>query len=274
MMHKHKHKHKHEDHAMVVVNGTNYKKHRILADVNVPSKFSIDRRRNKLFFCINGDESSDQSFRLVILDLDTELTSIIPGIRNGFASAVDPEGIVYLGGSDGIFQYNYDTRDVDTPAVLNGVDIFDMHFHEHLYFVETANQNLFQWKDNQKIIINRLKGYGVHHFIISNNDDILFVSATGVFTMRKGAVFPYMFAGATADVHSRGLAADVYDIPHLIAQDGIYLIDTKQKSVKKILPLDNGFGLAFDKDNNIIYSEERSVTILIRQIDPYFLKKS
>lgn len=249
---------------VVVLGGTYFKKHVVLRNAKVPSKLSIDRLKNNLFFSMYADEVSDQSFNSVVLNLDTGLNAIIPDISNGFASAVDPAGSVYLGGSNGIFRFNYDSHNVDKPGILQGVDICDMYFHECLYFVETANRNLFKWKEEKKSRVDNLAGYGIQHFLITENDDILFVNCSGVFMLQRETSFPITFGGASRDAHFRGMTVDANGLPYLIAQDGIYTIDVINRHVIKKWPLENGHGLAFDNDNNIIYSDERSVTKLIR----------
>lgn len=261
------HKHKVKFESAVVINGDSYKQQIILSGANVPTKLSIDRLTNNLFFCINADANSHQSFQIVVLNLDTGSKAIIPGIRNGFASAVDPTGSVYLGGSDGIYQFNYDTHKVFKLPIISGVDVFDMFFHNWLYFVETANQNLFMWKKGEKLIVEDMEGYGIHYFAITAYEDILFVNATGVYMMRKGTLYPITLGGASRGTHIRGVTTDVNGVPYLIAQDGIYAVDMTQRHVERILALENGYGIAFDKDNNIFYSDERSVVKLIRQIN-------
>lgn len=261
-------KHRVKFENLIEINGRHYKKQIVLSGAKVPSKFSIDRLKNNLFFCINADEFSDQSFHSVVLNLDTGLNAIIPGIQNGFASAVDPKGSVYLGGSDGIFQFNYDTYNVDKPGILEGVDIFNMYFHKGLYFIETANQNLFKLKDKQKSMVDVLEGYGIQYFGITNYDDIVFVNPSGVYMLRRGTSIPITLGGAARGAHFRGVAIDVHGVPFLIAQDGIYSIDMVHRHVVRMLPMENGYGLAFDRGNNIVYSDERSVIKLVLQNEP------
>ncbi|XP_045766253.1 ommochrome-binding protein-like [Maniola jurtina] len=242
-----------------------YKKQVVLADVNIPYKFSIDRNRNKLFFCINADEFSDQSFHNVILDLNTASVEVVPNIRNGFASAVDQNtGSVYLGGSDGIYKYSYQTHDIEKPALVRGVDIFDMHFKDDLYFVDTTNLDLHVLRNNQQSIVPSVEEYGIHHCAIDGNDNLILANPTGLFLMPKGAKSPIRLSGNDNIENIRGITTDVHGEPYLIAQNGIYSIDHVNKQVEMILPLENGYALAFDKDNNIIFSDERSVVKLIQ----------
>lgn len=259
------HKHKVRFAPVKFINGTPYIKKILLTGVRVPSKFSIDRLRNNLFFCINSDEFSNQSFYSVILNLDTGLNAIIPSIRNGYASAVDPSGSVYIGGSDGIYRFNYDTRDVDIPGLLVGVDICDMYFHKCLYFVETASQSLFMWKDDKKIEVEHLEGYVVQHFLVNTYGDILFVNPSGVHMLRKGTESPISFNIPSREAHFHGVTTDANGESYLIGQDGMYTVDMIERQVVRITPMNNGYGLAFDKDNNIIYSNERYVAKLICQ---------
>lgn len=247
---------------VVLLYGKPYRKQVILADANVPYKLTLDRIKNKLFFCINADEFSNQSFHSVVLDLDTGVGSVIPGIRNGFASAVDPlEGTVYLGGSDGIFKYNYQTLDVDKSPLIKGVDVFDMFFKNEIFFVDTATQNLCTVKNGRKFPVKALKEFLIQHFVIDNNNDTYFINSMGLF------VLPHGSKNATAypdgNLNFRGAAVDASGVPYFIAEDGIFAIDQQSKSLQKVLSVKNGYGLAFDKDNNIVYSDDRSLTKLI-----------
>lgn len=246
----------------VKVRGHSYKKQIILEDAQIPYKLSIDRETNNLFFCINADQFSDQSFHSVVLNLDSGFTSIIPGIRNGFASAVDQDtSTVYLGGSEGIFTYSYDTRDVEKPALVKGVDIFDMFFFKHLYFVDTANQNLHIYNNNRSKQVTQVETSLIKYFAINGRDELFFLSAMGLFMQPFKSKSPILLDNY--DINFRGATTDVYGTPHFVAQDGIYLIDEQSKQLVRILTLENGYGLAFDKDNNIVYSDERTVTKLI-----------
>ncbi|CAH2091162.1 unnamed protein product [Euphydryas editha] len=239
-----------------------YKKQIILADVNIPYKFSLDRKKNKLFFCINADEFSDQSFQSVVLDLNTEMVHIVPNIRNGFASTVDQyTGTVYLGGSDGIYQYNYQTQDINRPAILKGVDIFDMYFKDCLYFVETTNLDLYELRNNKKYIVSNLEEYGIHHFVIDGDDNIILANSSGLFYMHKKAKTPIRFSNGVQNI--RGMTTDTEGKPYVIAKDGIYAINKDNEHPFKLLTLNDGYGMAFDNENNIIYSDERSVLKLV-----------
>lgn len=250
-----------EDVAFMEVSGKLHKKHVVLADVNIPYKFSLNRSKDCLFFCINADDFSEHSFHSVVLDLKSRLATIIPGVRNGFASAVDQTtGAVYLGGSDGIYQYNFHTKDVNRLPLISGVDIFDMYFHNYLYFVDTANQNIHVLKNNLPILIPELKDYQIQHFVVDAQENVIFVNSTGLFILMKGSKLATLYDDRS--INFRGATTDMQGVPHFIAQDGIYSID-ENKELVKIITLDNGYGLAFDKDNNIIYSDERTVNKLI-----------
>ncbi|XP_022830298.1 ommochrome-binding protein-like [Spodoptera litura] len=245
----------------VVISGVPHKRNVILADANIPYKFSIDRKKNTLFFCINADEFSDQSFQSVALNLDTGLASIVPGIRNGYASAVNQtSGEVYLGGSDGIFKYNYSTSDIDKPALVNRTDIFDMYFHNNLFFVDTAKQNLYEYKDTTKLLVPEVKENLIQHFVIDGKSDLYFINPTGLFVLVKGSKSPVIVHGN--DISIRGATTDAFGTPYFIAHNGIYSINKINKQLSLVLPVNNGYAVAFDKSNNIIYSDERSVNIL------------
>lgn len=198
-----------------------------------------------------------------MLNLDTELVSIIPGIRNGFASAVNQStGDVYLGGSDGIFKHNCNTNNIDQRHFVNGVDVFDMYFNGSIYFTDTATQNLhYLNKYRQNCLISYLKGNLIQHFVYDINNDLYYVNYSGVCVLTKGSKSPMLFERNVLNI--RGAAVDASGLPLFVAKDGIYEINKVRKNLSRILTLENGYGLAFDKNNNIIYSEERSVFALI-----------
>lgn len=247
--------------AVVEIRGVPYRKHVILADVNIPYKFSLDRRRNILFFCMNADEFSDQSFHSVVLNLETEIPIVVPGIRNGFASAVDQtSGQVFLGGSYGIFPYNYSTNDIDKPALIEGIDIFDMYHNKDLYFVDTSTQTLHVWKKGKDTIVPQTRDQLIHHFVVYH-EGLFFVNPNGLFFIRNGS--NTATSVDDGDIHYRGATVDTNGAPHFIAHDGIYAINEQSKRPEKILPIENGYGLSFDAKNNIVYGNERSVIKLI-----------
>lgn len=242
----------------VFLRGVPQKRQILLADANIPYKFSLDRKHNRLFFCINAEELTDQSFQSVVLELDTKASYVIPGLRNGFASTVDQAtGTTYLGGSQGIYRFNPSKRDVEKQPYLDGVDVFDMYYKNDLYYVDTANQNLFVYRNNKKIAVPEVKEYLIHHFIIDESDDIFFVNASNLFLLRKGAKAPTLFNNRS--LNCRGITTDNYGTPHLMLEDGIYSVDKKHSQLTKILAINNGYGVAFDRHNDIIYSDDRSI---------------
>ncbi|CAK1556244.1 unnamed protein product [Leptosia nina] len=235
------------------------KKQVMLEDVNVPYKFSIDRARNKLFFCINADEFCDQSFRSAILDLDTGVASVVPSIRNGFASAVDNEnGAVFLGGSDGIFKYNYSSNDIDKSPIIGQVDVFDMKFKDYLYFIDTFNLDLYLLKDEKKLAVASIDDHGIQHFTFAGNYLILSNSNGLYYLDIENCEFGPVWFSNTVD-NVRGLSTDINDVPYLVARDGIYSVHVDNMEVTKLISLDDGSALDFDKNNNMVYSEGRSV---------------
>lgn len=251
------------DESNVILHGVPYKKHVILADVNYPTKLSIDRHQNNVVFCINADEFSDQSFHSVILNLERGLPFVVPGIRNGFASAVDhTNGSVYLGGSDGIYVYNHETKTIDRPALVSGIDIFDMFFQKYLYFVDTATQSLHILKDGKQMKVSNLDEHLIHHFVVDEKGNLYFVDPRGLYILKRGKHRAILLDDTT--LHYRGVTLDKHGAPHFIAQDGIYEINRETGQIEKKLSLEKGFGLAFDKNNNIVYSLERELIRLIR----------
>lgn len=232
----------------------------ILVDVNIPYNFSIDRKRDKLFFCINADEVCDQSFQSAVADLNTGCASVIPNVRNGFASAVDQDtGTVYLAGSDGIFKYNNLINDIEKPALIKNIDVFDMKFNNNfIYFIDTANMNLFVLKNGKKVCVATIEEYGIQHFTFADQYVIL-SNANGLYYYVKENCDcePVMISNTVDNI--RGLVTDLNGLPHIVAQRGLFFIDLESMDVIQLMCLEDGYALDFDKNNNIIYSDGRTV---------------
>ncbi|KAJ8713472.1 hypothetical protein PYW07_013842 [Mythimna separata] len=182
-----------------------------------------------------------QSFQSVVLDLDTGQTSIVPRLRNGFASAVDQAtGDVYLGGSDGIYKYNYISQDIEKPALVHKTDIFDMYFDHYLYFVDTAKQNLYVYKDKTKSLVPEAKDNLIQHFVFDANSDLYFVNPTGLFLLKKRCKSPTLVHGN--DISFRGATTDAFGTPYFVAHSGIYCIDKDNNQLMLRLSVNNGYG--------------------------------
>lgn len=235
----------------VNINGLYYDKEILKDEIDRPYLLAVDYSSNNLYFSYNVNE---EEFRSARLNLNTKEFSNIEGITNGFAHTVDQETHdIYIGGSDGIYKYDYGNNKAELIAG-KGIDIWRVYFNGVLYYSEFPNQFLYMLVDGESRRFPDLEDTKVYDFVIDKDDDIFFTNATGLFSQKKGT------KNATLYVENpvmRSLTTDKEGNVYACLQDGIYVANKAATSMDKIIEIDDGFGLTFDNDNNIVYSDAK-----------------
>lgn len=94
----------------IIVNDVLQNEEVLKAQVTSPYQMAMDYDTNTLFFSYSTGDSD--VFRSAYLNLKTNEFGDIPGIAGGFSNTVDnKKNIVYLGGRDGIYEFNYNTKE-------------------------------------------------------------------------------------------------------------------------------------------------------------------
>lgn len=206
----------------------------------------INRHENAIYFTFE-DLTEIPTRLLGHLDLYTNKASVIHGIRNATAVAIDQSyNKVYVGGADGLFKIN-DKKIPERLPIQD--DIRHMHYNNGLYF--TNNQGrAFKFEDGFASPVPELRGLEVEQFIFDNDNNIFFIRGKKLFTVKLGtrAVNTYERHEANA------IATDIYSKAYLCASDGLYMYNKYKFIFDKIGNLPNIKALTFDKDNNPIYT--------------------
>ncbi|XP_061711109.1 ommochrome-binding protein-like [Cydia pomonella] len=227
-----------------------YQKEVLKKNVNDPYQMTIDYNTNTLFFSHSraNPKNNEDVFESAYLNLATNEYNIIPGILGGFSAAVDNnKHKVYLGGRNGIYEYDYETKRA-THVNPNGYSIWQLFFKDKLYYTAYPQERVYTFEGGKSLIVPELKRTSAQLVALDNNYNMYFSNSSGLFCLNKSdkniiQLGEYTINSFTADVNG-----NIY----FSTPSAFYNIDNNQK-VNKLVDLDDVFGLVVDGKNNFIY---------------------
>lgn len=240
----------------VIIDNIYHAKELIKQDLDRPYMLAVDNTSNLLYFSYSLQNNADV-FTTAKVDLDDNVFTDLK-ILNGFAQTVDQHTHdVYIGSDDGIYKYNNKKNEAEFLG-LSGSDIWSIYYNDVLYFSEFPSQFLYTFIDGEVVRFKDLEDTKVDHFIIDNENVIFFTNASGLYSQPKGtkdAVFVEEFGY----YGPRGMSKDGKGDIYLCMRNGIFKIDKVEANLNKIADIDDCFGIAFDRDNNIIYADSSNI---------------
>lgn len=243
----------------VIVNGVYHDLEELKSGLDRPYQLAVDYSTNTLFFSYSLNEKDDV-FKTAYINLNTKEFSDIAGVNNGFAQTVDQNNHeVYIGGSDGLYKYNINTKSTELFGAKD-TNIWSIYFKDLLYYTGFPSQFLYTYVNGESQRYKNLEDTKVDQFVIDNDDVIFFTNATGLFSQEKDTKDAVLYQEYPID-GPRGLTTDLNGDVYVCMFDGIYKVNKDETLLKKLLDIDDAFGMAFDNENNIIYSD---ATKLIR----------
>ncbi|CAH0722742.1 unnamed protein product, partial [Brenthis ino] len=104
------------------------------------------------------------------------------------------------------------------------------------------------------------KGHIKHKFAIDGDNDIFITNETGLYRIKNGTDHRIFYEGPklfrAIEINNKGRA-------YFTGQNGIFIANKESNTLEKIAHIKNIFGLAFDNDNNIIYSNPSEIIKLV-----------
>ncbi|XP_038218914.1 ommochrome-binding protein-like [Zerene cesonia] len=227
-------------------------------------KLAILRSTNTLYYSFEPNISDEEYYKVGFINLDDPVNStIISGgkyIMNFGTFDVDQEnGLVYLGGSDGI--YVLDTKSYKVaPYSSRGDSVLSLFYKGHVYFVRYGEYRIVKKKgDNFDVIVEHMP---VKNFVVNKDYVIVFVSMYGLFATKNDET-----VWLSKNSYFRGLAINLDDEIYVWWLDGIYKITIDKKladsRVDKVIELEDIDALTFDNDNNFLFTSGRSLYKLL-----------
>lgn len=240
---------------------TLYEREILATGLDRPYLLAIDHSANTLYFSYSIVTGEDEAFRTANVDLKDKELKNITSVRNGFAQAIDStNNEVYIGGDEGIYKYD-PKKDTAELYAANDTNIWMLYFHDDLYYAGFPSQILYVIKNGESVRFKDLEDTKVDMFVIDKDDDMFYSNTTGIYGQKKGTKDAELYK-IFDDTAARALTVDKNGIVHACMVDGVYVANKNEKKFDKILDLDEGFGVAFDRNNNIIYSDSTTVYIL------------
>ncbi|XP_013178699.1 PREDICTED: ommochrome-binding protein-like [Papilio xuthus] len=243
----------------ITINGIDYERETLKTNLDRPYSLAIDYSTNILYFSYSL-KPTDDVFKSVKINLYTKEYSEIEGIENGFVQTVDQiNHIPYIGSSKGIFKYDY-TENEALPYIAYDCDIWEIYYRDNvLYYSDFPAQFLYTITNGEIVRFEDLDDMKIIHFLIDDNDVMFYTNATGLYSQPKGSKDAYLYIKLDNGDKVRGLTVDKNGYVYACFEDGIYKVNTATGLLEHILEIDDGFGVAFDANNNIVYSDATSV---------------
>ncbi|XP_026484564.2 ommochrome-binding protein-like [Vanessa tameamea] len=241
-----------------------HKKDVIGIGLNRPYQLAYDHGDHKIFFSYNTGKDDEDSFEIGYIEKGHIKHKVLPSVENGFAIAIDnKDNLVYFGGSEGIYKQHLKTNGSKVEKVISHHNIWDMFFKHHLYFIEYPSQKLYKCEhDKTKIKIEHQKVIHekIFQFAIDGDDDMFITNETGLYRIKNGTDHRIHYDGPKI---YRAIEIDNKGVAHFSGQNGIFIVNKENDTLEKIAHIKNIFGLAFDNNNNIVYSDPHEIVKLL-----------
>lgn len=234
-------------------------------------KMLVHVQKNVLYYSFEPKIAMPEYYKVGFVSLDQSKEYGILGSSNdskqlfnfGTFAIDENAGIIYLGGSDGIFQLDTNSKSV-TPYSSRGDTISAIFYRGHVYFT-VFPENKIRIKKGD--LFEEVKGFEneyVKDFVIDRTGVIYFLGLRGLFA-RKYNINDTVLLSDNA--FFRGMTMDRNGDLYTWWIDGIYKLfknnDWKKSSLEKVADLPSIGALTFDKDNNFLLTLGRSLFKLI-----------
>ncbi|XP_045488658.1 ommochrome-binding protein-like [Pieris rapae] len=236
-----------------------YNKEVLWSHVGRAFNLNVHRRSNTLFFSFSVlDTYSDVNFQLAYYNIDTRDYSVIAGIADGCAVAIDQKNDeIYLGGSDGIYKFNMVTTIADFYK-QKGKNIWSLFYKRNLFYINYPDQQLFMRVDDKFAKVKEFEKFQIDYFYVSNVNEIIFSNKTGLYKYNAATGIANII---NESITVRQISEDTYGDVYICSNVGLYIY--QNGILIKILDMKNLHGVAFDRDNTLVMSTQKSVFRLV-----------
>ncbi|XP_041969646.1 ommochrome-binding protein-like [Aricia agestis] len=226
----------------------------------VISKLGILKSSNILYFSFEPKITDAEYQKVGFVHLDNpgnaSIISSEKQLLNFGTFDIDQDnGMVYLGGSDGIYVLDSKINTI-MPYSSRGDRVLSVFYKGHIYFVRDEEFKVVRKKgDNFDVLLEHMM---IRNFVINKYNVIVYVCTYGLFASKhKETVW------LSNNPFFRGLTIDMYGTVYAWWVDGIYKIDVganiaRSKITKVALIPDIG-AVTFDNDNNIMFTSGKSL---------------
>ncbi|XP_023940158.2 ommochrome-binding protein-like [Bicyclus anynana] len=245
------------------LNNVPHKKHVLGMGLNRPYQLAYDLKEHKVFFSYNVGNDTEDTFQIGFLKKGHIKHEEVPDVVNGFAIAIDnKDDVIYFGGSEGIYKHHLKPNST-VEKIVSDRNVWDMFFKHHLYFIEYPSQHLYKCVHEKSGVATEHQKHiheKIYQFVIDGDEDIFITNETGLYRIKKNTTDRIFYGEPTVfraiEVNNKGVA-------YFSAKDGIYVANKTSDTLENVARIKNIFGLAFDNDDNIIYSSPYEIIKLL-----------
>lgn len=236
-----------------------YERDVLWSHIGRPYNLNIHKGTNILFFSYSLTEFySDVDFELGYINIDTLESSVIAGIKGGCAIAIDQDNdVVFLGGSDGIYKYNMMTKIADLYKE-EGKNIWSLFYRKNLFYISYPNQRLYIEIDGIFLTVKEFEDFEVDNFFATGNNEVYYANKTGFYKINNIDLKSEL---VNELITVRQITEDNDENMYLATNIGIYAM-ADMFPMRRILDMKNIYGLAFDRQNRFIISDDTSIILL------------
>lgn len=240
---------------------TLYEREVLKTGLHTPLSLVMDQTSEILYLSYYIPTKISYSPIAATVDLKDKKFKNITSVPKGYTIAIDStNNEVYIGSSkNGIYKYNHEN---DTAELYAAKDrsIWNVYFHNDLYYWGPA-QHVFVFTNGKNIRLKELDHMEVKAFVIGKDDELFYSNHTGLYSQKRDTKDAQLYE---TPIHSRirCLTTDNNRIVYACVNDGIYLVNKDAQRLDKILKIRDLSSLAFDRNNNLIYSDASSIYML------------
>lgn len=216
--------------------------------INNLHDLAMNQKDSALYFTFDDISNVTKTVSRVLghLDMDTHKATVIHGIRNATAIAIDQiNSRVYVGGSDGLFKIN--EMRVERLPIQD--DIKAMHYKGALYFVNTRRE-AYIFEDGHATLVPELQGIQVDSLVLDDDNNIFFTQNTKLFRIKLKTRAINTHESYLANM----LAVDKYQKVYIGTNKGLYVYNKYKYVFDKVAVFNNLKAITFNRVNEPIYA--------------------
>ncbi|XP_047523387.1 ommochrome-binding protein-like [Pieris napi] len=223
-------------------------------------KLALLRSSNTLFYSFEPRITDPEYYKVGSINIDDPTNSSVVSVGKimnfGTFDLDQDNGLVYLGGGDGI--YVLDTKvDKVAPYSSRGDTVLSLFYKGNVYFVTYGDSRVVKKKgDNFEVIVEHTMP--VKTFVVNKDYVTVCLSTYGLFASKKDEIVWLSY-----NPYFRGIAIDRHDAIYTWWLDGIYKViiekNLSESRIVKVVYIDDVGSLTFDLDNNFIFTSGKSL---------------
>ncbi|XP_046974365.1 uncharacterized protein LOC124540727 [Vanessa cardui] len=209
----------------------------------------LNRNDNTVYFTFDDISKTPRRTRRLLghLNTDTGVATVIDGIRNATAIAIDHiNGKIYVGGSDGLYKIN-EMKGVEKLPIHD--DIKSMHFKDNLYFVNHRRE-AYKFEDGFSALVPELRGVEVDSLVFDDDNNIFFTQNTKLFRIKLNT----RAINTHESYLANAISTDSYSKVYICTSNGLFVYNKYKYVFDKVANLNNLKAITFNRKNEPVYA--------------------